>query len=58
MGLSLNNHSMSKGKSPDETRQLMETESSKFAGSSPKSKFAILGATRNSLSKKFFRDGD
>jgi len=36
---------MSSGRSPELTRQFTETESSKFAATSPKSKCAILGAT-------------
>lgn len=33
------------GKSPDEIRQVIDTESSTLAGSSPKSKGIILGGT-------------
>lgn len=43
MGCPLKSHSISMGKSPEETKQLTETESSKFAGASPKSKGASLG---------------
>lgn len=41
------------GKSPEVTRQLTETESSKFAGAPPKSKGAILGGAVG----EFYRDG-
>ena len=37
------------GKSPDDIRQVMETESSKLAGSSPKSKALILGGTADEM---------
>lgn len=43
IGCPLNNHSKSMGRSPEETRQLTETESSKLAGVSPKSKGVSFG---------------
>lgn len=43
MGCPLKSHSISIGRSPEETRQLTETESSKLAGTSPKSKGASFG---------------
>lgn len=39
---------MSMGKSPVDIRQVTETESSTFAGSSPKLKGVILGGTKGS----------
>jgi len=45
MPYSLKNHSMSMGKSPLDIRQVTDTESSKFVGSSPKSKGVIFGGT-------------
>lgn len=45
IGELLNNHSMSTGKSPEDIKQLTDTESPELAGSSPKSNGAICGAT-------------
>lgn len=46
IGLLLTNQLNFMGKSPDETVQETLTVSPKLAGSSPKSKFAILGGTK------------
>ena len=47
-GSLLNSHSISMGKSPDEIKQLTDTESSKFEGVSPKLKATILGGAKQS----------
>lgn len=45
---------MSSGKSPELTRQLTDTESSKLTGDSPKSKCAILGATNGNFDTSIY----
>lgn len=46
IGFPLKSQSMFMGRSPDDTKQFTDTESSKFAGVSPKVNSTIFGGTR------------